>query len=246
MNKSSSFTRANITLSIIHALLAVSIGAILISNDFDIDLELRKHRIVNSTSIQTWSSIQGMNMNNYIKYGLIFFYVWTSLAHTLYAIDPYEVYTKSIENYQFPLRWIEYGVSATVMLGIMGIVSGVKDEYTFYLLLFSSVAIMSTGYWYETTQSKLPILLGFFLLIGVAIVIISSFNQRLDEATSRGVNIPSFVYGVVYIMLFFYSIFGFVPLVSQKNQEYYYMVLSLISKTTLGVLLAMGVMNARN
>lgn len=240
--------RANIVLSIIHALLAVSIGSILISNDFDIDLELRKHTIVNSNStpIQTWSSVEGMNMNNYIKYGLIFFYVWTSLAHTLYAINPNEIYTKSIKNYQFPLRWIEYAVSATVMLGIMAIISGVKDEYTFYLLLFSSVAIMSTGYWYETTQTKLPILLGFFLLIGVSVVIISSFNQRLDEATSRGVNIPGFVYGVVYIMLFFYSIFGFVPLVSQKNQEYYYMVLSLIAKTTLGLLLAMGVMNARN
>jgi len=232
----------NISLSVIHALLAIVIGCIVVPANFGLEFNTRSHSIIGSNQ---WASKADLNYDQFIKGGLIFFYLWTSLAHALYAIDPKQIYSKSIAKGQTPLRWIEYGVSATVMLAIMIIVSGVKDQHAFSLMIYMSIAIMSTGYWYETTKSLIPILIGFLLLFGISFVIISSFNQRLNEAKQLGASIPDFVYGVVYVMLMFYGIFGFVPLLPLKAQEYTYMALSLIAKTSLGTFLAIGATRAR-
>ena len=226
----------NISLAVLHTLLAVAVGTILFMKPITLDFNIRSHSYTNNT----WSSTSIYNTTDLIKYGLVFFYSWTALAHTIYATDIGGSYSKGIRTGVFPLRWIEYAVSATVMLGIISIASGVKDQYTLYLILASSVTIMSTGYWFETTRSKLPVLIGFLLLIAVSSVIILSFNHRLDEAKKVGAKIPNFVYGIVYVMLFMYGVFGFVPLLPKKYQEYTYMGLSLTAKALLGAFLAIG------
>ena len=235
------YRKTNIVLAIIHALLTVLIGSLVLPNDFNMDFTTRVHGFSKVGPAIVPESRVGRNLNNYIKGGLVFFYVWTALAHTIYAIDPFGYYTKSVQSGINVMRWIEYAVSATVMLGIMAIISGVRDDYAFDLLLYMSVAIMSTGYWYESTNgSKVSLFIGFMLLFGVAVTIISSFNRTLNDVNNIGVTIPDFVYGVVYIMLGFYSVFGVVPLMPKRFQERIYMVLSLLAKGCLGVLLAIG------
>jgi len=232
---------ANFALAVLHAALAVIIGCILVPADINLDFNTRAHTISSSG----WASTRVADMDNFVKGGLIFFYAWTSLAHLLYGIDPGGIYSDSVKSGIYPLRWFEYAVSATVMLGIMIVVSGVKDQHSFSLMLYMSVAIMSTGYWYETTRSVLAILIGFMLLIGISAVIIQCFTERISESRGLGYNVPGFVYGVVYIMLTFYGIFGFVPLLPKRYQEYTYMGLSLSAKTCLGVLLAIGASTPR-
>lgn len=180
---------------------------------------------------------------------IITFFAVTAGFHLLYALNPCNVYLDAIRNGNNFMRWIEYGVSATIMIVIISLLSGVKDIKNYLLLVVSSVAIMSTGQWFETATGKskwIPILVGFAVMAGVFATIFTSFKERLDEAKTAGFRPPAWLYGVVWVMFGFYASFGFVPVAQMvfggnyRKYEYAYLTLSLVSKASLGLLVAVG------
>jgi hypothetical protein len=182
---------------------------------------------------------------------IVTFFAITAGFHLLYFLNPNDVYIKAVKRENNFLRWIEYSVSATIMIVIIALLSGVKNINNYILITVASIGVMSTGQLFETTEGKkskkwLPILLGFLLLMGIFSVVFRSFKKRLQEAEKAGANIPKWLYGVVYIMFAFYASFGFVPIAqmifkgSYIIYEYIYLTLSLVSKTTLGMLVAFG------
>lgn len=147
------------------------------------------------------------------------------------------------------MRWIEYSLSATIMLIIIGLLSGVKDIQNYFVLITSAFAIMWTGQWFESSSGSMrwvPIIIGFVLLAGVFSVIFKSFSDRLKEAKDAGFKVPSWLYAVVIVLFIFYASFGFVPVAQilfkgdYRKYEYTYLTLSLVSKATLGLLVAIG------
>lgn len=135
------------------------------------------------------------------------------------------------------------------MVVIIALLSGVKDYQNYILLVVSSIAIMSTGQWFETSTGKskwIPIIVGFLVLSGVFGVILYSFRQRLKEAKDAGFKVPKWLYAVVWVLFAFYAAFGFVPIAQMLfkgnylKYEYTYLTLSLLSKTSLGILVAVG------
>jgi ABC-type proline/glycine betaine transport system permease subunit len=108
---------------------------------------------------------------------------------------------------------------------------------------------MSTGQWFETSTGKskwIPIIVGFLVLGGVFWTIFASFKKRLQEAKDNGFKVPSWLYAVVFVMFAFYASFGFVPVAQMifkgnyRRYEYAYLTLSLVSKASLGILVAVG------
>lgn len=180
---------------------------------------------------------------------IITFFAITAGFHLLYAINPGNIYLDAVKNGNNFLRWIEYGLSATIMIVIIALLSGVKDIKNYLLLVVSSIAIMSTGQWFETSTGKsrwIPIMIGFTILGGVFATIFSAFKERINESKEAGFNVPSWIYAVVFIMFGFYASFGFVPVGqmilggSYRRYEYIYLTLSLVSKASLGLLVAIG------
>lgn len=180
---------------------------------------------------------------------IITFFAITAGFHLLYALNPGNIYLNAISKGNNFLRWIEYSISATIMIVIIALLSGVKDYSNYILLVVSSIAIMSTGQWFETATGKskwIPIVIGFIVLAGVFATIFYSFRKRLQEAKASGFKVPAWLYATVWVLFAFYASFGFVPIAQMifkgdyVKYEYAYLTLSLLSKASLGILVAVG------
>ncbi len=217
---------------------------------FDHKLSIKPNSMFEYLSVKI-ASLTESNVTTMI----VIFFAITAGFHLLYALNPRGIYSNAIKNGNNFMRWIEYSITATIMIVIISLLSGVKDFRSYIILITSTIAMMYTGQMFETSSGAsrwIPILVGFILLIGVWSVITSSFNSAIDsvkefsEKTDSTRKIPSWLYAIVYVLLFFYALFGLVPVAQiaiggkYKRYEYSYLTLSLIAKVTLGVLVAVG------
>jgi hypothetical protein len=202
---------------------------------------------------------------------LIAFFGITSLVHAFYFASSFEkvpliggLYNKMITNKNNFVRWIEYSITATLMINIVARSAGVSVEDTLLLSNIATAAVMLQGQTIELALQEKPSatklqrliiynLVGWALMLGVFGVIISKFQQTVDEIKAATcVNIPNFVKYTVYSQFLFYNLFGFWQLYQifsvYKNPNYDYTkfevgytLLSLLSKTILGSILGFGI-----
>jgi hypothetical protein len=202
---------------------------------------------------------------------LIAFFGITSFVHALYFVSSFDnvpliggLYNRMIANENNFIRWIEYSITATLMINIVARSAGVSDEDTLMLSNIATAAVMLQGQTIELALKEKPSftklqqlviynLVGWGLMLGVFGVIISKFEQTVDEIKAATcANIPNFVKYTVYSQFLFYNLFGFWQLYQifsvYKNPNYDYTkfevgytVLSLLSKTILGSILGFGI-----
>ena len=102
------------------------------------------------------------------------FFAITAGFHLLYALNPSNIYLSAVESGNNYLRWLEYSMSATVMIVIIAMLSGVKDVKAVFLLATSAIGMIATGQWFETAKGNakwVPIIAGFILLAAIFMVI---------------------------------------------------------------------------
>ena len=202
---------------------------------------------------------------------LIAFFGITSLVHTFYFVSSFKnvpiiggIYPRMIENKNNFVRWIEYSITATLMINIVARSAGVSTEETLLLMNIATAAVMLQGQTVELALKEPPSaakiqklviynLVGWGLMLGVFGIIISRFQETVTEIKKATcVNIPEFVKYTVFSQFLFYNLFGFWQLYqifsvySNPNYDYSkfevgYNVLSLASKTTLGGILGFGI-----
>lgn len=248
----------NFVLFVVHLVLTVAIWAYLntLNGNYkpmsQINLNLYDHIYtfdenqnvfeVISTEAKTLSESALANM-------IASFFAITAGFHLLYALNPSNIYLNAVKNGNNYLRWLEYSMSATVMIVIIAALSGVKDIKAVFLLATSAVGMIATGQWFETASGNarwIPIIAGFVLLAGIFLVINSAFQDRVRDARAAGFEVPSWIGAIVLVMFMFYASFGFVPIINMffggmyRRYEYAYLTLSLASKATLGLLVAFG------
>ena len=208
---------------------------------FDYDPTSKTFQAFNKESVklQDWS-ISGL---------IITFFAITASFHLFYALNPGNVYLNAVKNGNNYFRWIEYSVTATMMMVIIAALSGVKDLQNYFLLITNAFAMIWTGQWFEKSQGEsrwVPIVVGFVLLMGAFQIILTSFNLRIQEAQDAGFSLPGWLWMIVIVMFVFYASFGFVPIVQTirggpyRTYEKAYLTLSLASKATLGILVGYG------
>jgi hypothetical protein len=177
--------------------------------------------------------------------------------HLMYAsLGSY--YRGLIDRKNNYLRWIEYAISATIMLIIVGISSGVKDLDSITLFVFALPAVMVIGNAVECSlaaggpmSSSISATVGAWLmLIGIFVVMMRSFVAATKTAKEMGAKVPDFVPVVVIVTMFFFASFGIVQILQMcgfyKTRGGYpavelsYITLSFVSKTLLALLVASG------
>ena len=247
----------NLVLGILHLILAIVFYIYFRSldktNNVDgINLSLYNHVFKFN---ETENIFEAMNEefadlgDNFVTTLIINFFAITAGFHFFYAFDYGGLYSKAVESGNNYFRWIEYSITATMMLVIIAILSGVKDVKNYVLLVTSGFAMIWTGQWFETSKGKmkwLPIIIGFVLLMGAFGVIWSSFSERLKEVKAAGFELPTWLWLTVIILFVFYASFGFAPIANKiwggkyKKYETAYLTLSLFSKASLGSFIAYG------
>ena len=199
---------------------------------------------------------------------LIAFFGITSLTHAFYFATSFtsmgDFYNKMIYNKNNFVRWIEYSVTATLMINIVARSAGVSIDDTLLLTNLATACVMLQGQTIEmalkepASPSKFRRLIiynlvGWALMIGVFGIIISRFQQTIKEIKAATcANIPDFVGYTVWSQFIFYNLFGFWQLYqifsvyNNPNYDYTkfemgYTILSLLSKATLGSILGFGI-----
>jgi hypothetical protein len=182
---------------------------------------------------------------------LIVFTAVTSFFHS-FAYQG-TIYEENVRQGKNRARWFEYSITASIMLWIIAVSTGIAltDSAVMWLtvIVISSLFCMLCGFLSDTYESKkwTWTLLGWLsILIGYGIIFYHFF-RNISEANGT---IPSFVYGIVFGLFFMYMSFGLIhlyhtikgkksPAINQKVERLYLWD-SLASKTLLVGLLFGG------
>jgi hypothetical protein len=244
----------NLALGVIHGLAALVFGAYFISlfSRCDATLVGGRELIPGWLYDHTDAGSAGRTLRiseRMLAVLVVAFFAITSAAHFVYAANPGGRYSDAVAAGRMPWRWIEYGITATIMTAIVATVSGVRDTDAYFGLLVATACMIATGMWWEATRHPLALVVGFALLAWIYSTIIRSFIARVRESQRLGTSVPSFVYAIVVTILVFFGLFGIVPVLQWalgNKMPYYqaeatYLFLSLASKLTLGALMAWGI-----
>jgi len=206
-----------------------------------------------------------------VKDFVLAFFGVTAIAHALYASDflGRGWYTAAIARGWNPFRWVEYGISASIMAALVASFSGVRDQNAVLLIAGSTAAMQGCGFLVERalTASKPDMtaavsatLVGWLLLVAAWAAILRSFIQSLNDVNGKWVNgaeikLPDWLWGIGVVQAVFFSCFGLVQLSHRrgvahavaKGQDYNfagtesaYLVLSLAAKASLASVIAYG------
>lgn len=217
--------------------------------DIDIDYDNKQDPEVCATKVVN-------NTTETVEYLIVAFFLITALFHLFYATNGFGtgVYLEAVENGNNYFRWIEYSISATIMIIIINLISGVKSIDANLLATISSLVVMLQGNSVEVSLQRkdgnkdyvIPTITGWLLLGGIFFVVIRNFFIRLQEVNDAGFTIPSWLPAIIFPIILWYLSFGFVQLHQiivgsyYRGYEYAYLFLSLTSKAFLGIYLAYG------
>jgi hypothetical protein len=162
-------------------------------------------------------------------------------------------YSGVIENQVNPVRWIEYSISAGVMLWIIATLAGVTNVETLLSLAILNAALQYVGYLIEhamaqgqTAEARALLLVAFTIHVSIWIQLMLSFYLVL--ASYSNARIPAVVYAIMPIMFGLFTVFGLWAtlwvegVVSDfTTLEMGYIILSFISKTLLTWMVFFGV-----
>jgi hypothetical protein len=195
------------------------------------------------------------------------FYIITSLAHLFYAVSGDFYYNKAISSGNNWMRWLEYGVTSSLMVIIVARFAGISDRSALYIIGSANSAVMIMGQITEMSLQKgdtktawIATLVGWWTTMWIwGSCIIPKFSQSISELREANIPIPDFVQWVIWAQFAFFMSFGVVQLsqlISVKGTtdedrkksylanypkyESVYIALSLVAKTTLGASMIYG------
>lgn len=179
------------------------------------------------------------------------FSLLSAVAHFWVSGPGFSRYANDLANNRNIARWVEYAVSSTLMIVLIGVVNSVWDVVSLLGLAGCNISMILFGwlqekyeepgeggmlpFWFGCIAGAIPWIAMFFLLI----------------APGSDAEPPSFVYGVVISLFLFFNSFALVQWLQYKKigkfadylvGERTYITLSFIAKTALAWQLFAGVL----
>tara|TARA_B100000676_G_scaffold284267_1_gene311800 strand:- start:3196 stop:4149 length:954 start_codon:yes stop_codon:yes gene_type:complete len=167
-------------------------------------------------------------------------------------------YSTMIEKGKNPLRFIEYSISASIMLICIALINGVTDMFLLISITILTIGcqLMGLVVEYLPFMSPLKVILhvtGWLQFLGAYGIIAHAFFSSISAVPN--VEPPEFVYWIVGLLFLLYASFGGVQLVEvvmdsqgtaidPMNKEIAYVTLSLTAKLVLGILIFVNVLFA--
>lgn len=202
-----SLRKLNIYMGVAHGLQALAL--ILLSSDFTRSITTSFLKFDPASQTLVSDSFEVFDFT--FVYGVAGFSLLSMLFHFGIATVWYDKYKSGIKKGINKYRWYEYSLSASLMIVLIGILSGIFDLSTL-LLLFGVTAIMNLmGLMMEvhnqTTKKVNWLSYNIGLLAGaLPWVVIAIYFWASEQQADVGAGIPDFVYFIwISIFLFFNS-----------------------------------------
>jgi hypothetical protein len=187
-----------------------------------------------------------------LKFLVVFIFLITALFHYFYYNS--KKYVNEIRTGKNRYRWLEYAITATLMIFTLGAISGVKELYVIILVCVVNILMMTFGYFLEMSSNKqvktVALVFGFFALVSIFAIFLANFYPNVKSADDLGRKVPSWVQIVLLPMISWWALFGVVAALNSKSYgkkgynflkyERYYILLSYFSKAFMGYYLAYG------
>jgi hypothetical protein len=174
------------------------------------------------------------------------FLLMSALAHFLLVLPGiYDWYVKNLKKGINYARWIEYSFSASLMLVVIAMLSGVFDLNTLILIFFMNMMMILFGWMMElhnqSTEKTKWTAFNFGCLAGIVpwVVIALYF---FSAVASPDADVPTFVYFILPILFVFFNIFALNMVLQYRKVgkwsdylygEKAYILLSLLAKSAL-------------
>ena len=182
---------------------------------------------------------------------IIFFHILSFVFQSFASITDYTgpiygyKYSEMIKNNRNPLRFVEYSISASLMLISIALINGVTDINLIISIGVLTASCQLCGLAVEYVDDKkikwLIHLVGWLQFVWAYGIIAYAFFKSIAASNeSGGITPPSFVYVIVFVLFALYSSFGFVQLaelifvVNPYTKEKSYVLLSQTAKLLLG------------
>lgn len=256
----------NALLFLIHAAAA---GTVLVLSDNDVTEQLYRGTINSSVSVGADDDVSVTIAPGvptpFFKLDFAFctfaFFAITAIFHGR-AVLAHELYVRELLQCRNPFRWVEYSISASLMVLAISYYSAIYDGFLLIALVALTATTMGHGYlaelqarptgaqtWSVDLATRLmPHVLGYVpQAVTWLIILWGFFLNTLDT------EMPRFVYGIVIGQLLVYWSFGLVQLVvlcsppsSYVYGEFAYTLLSAGGKLLLGAQLLFNVIWSRS
>ena len=170
------------------------------------------------------------------------FLVLSSLFHAIVASPwGYRVYQRELDAKRNRFRWVEYSLSASLMIILIAGLVGISDVAALCALFGVNVSMILFGWLMETTNndaehvSWTPFIFGSIAGIVPWIAVVIYISQANGD-------VPSFVYGIIVSLFLLFNCFAINQLLQYRAKgrwvnylygERVYMVLSLVAKSAL-------------
>lgn len=174
------------------------------------------------------------------------FLLLSAVAHFITILpNVYPWYIKNLKNHINVIRWYEYALSSSVMIVLISLLVGIYDFSTLLLLFGINASMNLFGLVMEQINQDrkevnwLPFIFGCIAGIIPWIVIFLHFQGAIASAE---VEIPSFVYFIVFSLFAVFNVFAINMYLQYKKVgpwksyvfgEKFYIVLSLFAKSLL-------------
>ncbi|MGH1488541.1 MAG: heliorhodopsin HeR [Acidimicrobiales bacterium] len=175
------------------------------------------------------------------------FLLLSALFHFIIAAPAgFGRYSSEIRRGRNRFRWVEYSISSTLMILLIGLVTGITDLAALIALAFANVSMILFGWIMEMVNAAdrrtwwTPFWFGCIAGIGpwaaIAIYIVVNVNQPGGQGP------PGFVYGIIFSLFFFFNTFAINQWLQYRQVgrwadytygETVYIVLSLVAKSVL-------------
>jgi hypothetical protein len=185
------------------------------------------------------------------------FLLISAVAHLSLATFGYKWYVANLKQKMNPARFYEYALSSSVMIVLIGLLSGVSDLGALIALFGVNASMNLFGLMMElhnqTTKKTdwTSYIFGCFAGIVPWIVIVVYFVRSVASAASPDQGPPGFVYAIIASLFVFFNIFAVNMYLQYKKVgpwknylfgERMYIVLSLVAKTLLAWQVFAGVL----
>jgi hypothetical protein len=154
-----------------------------------------------------------------IPFWLMTFFAITSFAHLMYATDfwGFGFYSKVIYEGWNPFRWVEYGITASIMFFILCLLDGIRDVAALAPIVVSIAVVMGQGWIVENqliksmpdwTTITAATVFGWILLVTAFAVLAYTLITIMFDNKDFNNNVPAWVPILSAVELLNFTLFG--------------------------------------
>lgn len=237
--------KLNILAGLLHLVTGV---VIIVIGDLDFELPVSGFNISGPPGTPLENGVLNEFFGIPLAIGVAAFSLLSAFFHFLISVIAFGGYKNELRRGRNRFRWVEYSLSSTLMIVLIGATTGITDLAALIGIAFANVSMILFGWIMEMvndstdTTKKVwftPFWMGCVAGVGPWVAILLPLWLNLQDG---GEGPPAFVYGIIASIFFFFNTFALNQWLQYKrigkwvdylHGERTYIVLSFIAKSVL-------------